>query len=586
VFFVISGYLIGYLVFSEVAESRFSIVAFYERRIRRIFPALFVMLAVFSVLACIYLLPGELVRYGDSMLAATVSLSNFYFWLHSGYFDQPTANPLLHTWSLGVEEQFYLLFPIFLVLVRRVFPARLRTAVAVLLVLSLAASAWIVLLHRETAFYMLYTRGWELLAGTSMALGIFPPIHNRWMRDLLSLAGIGLIAYTVVFYSQDMAFPGLTAAVPVAGTALIIGVGESGSSMVGSFLSMRPVVFVGLISYSLYLWHWPVIVVEHLGVFGNAKHWVVAAISLVLGILSWRFVEQPFRTGALRLSGRPLWMAACATMLLSIALSCAILFSGGLSSRFTPQANQIALYLATPESEHLYTRNPECFLEPQNGMRDYKPDICLHRDPSKPKAYLLIGDSHSAVIWSALAQSMHDANILQASATDCKPFLHPTGTPACRQLYDFIYRTYIPSHPLDGLFLEQRWGEDDFAALGETVAWAKARNLSVFIFGNVPEYIQALPRLLAYSVSWNRPALAAQQRNPSSAPLDAHMQELAADSWHVPYISLYQAICDNGNCLEFANPAHTVPLMIDKDHLSREGALVVVQKIVAEGKLP
>jgi peptidoglycan/LPS O-acetylase OafA/YrhL len=132
VFFVISGYLISFIVFSEIANSSYSIVSFYERRIRRIFPALFGMLAVFTIFSVIYLLPVELVDYGKSLIAATTSVANFYFWLHSGYFDSPTFSPLLHTWSLGVEEQFYIVFPIFLIAVRHFFPQRLRVTVIAL----------------------------------------------------------------------------------------------------------------------------------------------------------------------------------------------------------------------------------------------------------------------------------------------------------------------------------------------------------------------------------------------------------------------------------------------------------------------
>src|SRR5580658_2873675 len=173
VFFVISGYLISSIVFAEIAGSRFSVIRFYERRVRRIFPALFAMLAVFSVFAAIYLLPDELVAYGKSMLAATTSVSNFYFWQHSGYFDSPTSQPLLHTWSLAVEEQFYISFPIFLVLVRRFFPKLLKASVVALFFLSLLTSAIVVSQNRDSAFYMPYTRAWELLLGTILALGIF-----------------------------------------------------------------------------------------------------------------------------------------------------------------------------------------------------------------------------------------------------------------------------------------------------------------------------------------------------------------------------------------------------------------------------
>ena len=163
VFFVISGYLISSIVFSEIATSRFSVIGFYERRIRRIFPALFAMLAVSSVFAVVYLLPSELVTYCKSMMAATASMSNLYFSKHSGYFDLPTSQPLLHTWSLAVEEQFYICFPLFLVVVRKFFSQRLRVSVVLLFLCSLLASIIVVSHNTNTAFYVLYTRAWELL---------------------------------------------------------------------------------------------------------------------------------------------------------------------------------------------------------------------------------------------------------------------------------------------------------------------------------------------------------------------------------------------------------------------------------------
>ena len=585
VFFVISGYLIIYIVFSEVAEGRFSIVSFYERRIRRIFPALFGMLTVFTVFACIFLLPNELMPYARSLLSATLSASNIYFWRHSGYFDSPTANPLLHTWSLGVEEQFYIVFPLFLVAVRRLFPDRLRAAVVVLFFLSLAASAWIVVHHPTTAFYMLYTRAWELLMGTALSLGMFPRLTNAWTRNIASLAGIGLIAYADSFYTEHTVFPGLSALVPVLGSALIIGAGESGKSLVGSMLAWRPVVFVGLISYSLYLWHWPVIVVQHLRVFGPMEHGTVLIGSLLLGFLSWRFVERPFRSGPLKLSGRPLFLTAATVMLVFIAASAVVLAGNGMQGRFTPKAEQIASYLGRTDLEHALTRLPTCFIDPDSSMKEYRPDICLHRDSNRAKTYLLVGDSHSAVLWSALAESIPDANILQASATPCKPFIHPVGSDDCKQLFQFIYQSYLPANPVQGLYIEVRWGEADFAGLGETIAWAKSRQLPVVLFGNVPEYDAPLPRILAYSISWNQPNLVASHREPSSEALDKKLADLAANTWHVPYVSLYKAVCDRGSCQEYADTERQTPLMTDGDHFSRQGALHIMQKVIAAGEL-
>jgi len=188
VFFVISGYLISSIIFAEIAESQFSVVRFYERRIRRIFPALFGMLLAVSAFAVYCLLPTDLVAYCKSLLAATFSASNFWFWKQSDYFDSPLSSPLIHTWSLAVEEQFYILFPIFLVITRRFFPRKLRTAVIILFIVSLLSSGVIVHFNRMTAFYMPYTRAWELLMGTLLSLKLFRDCraygNGTWFRQL------------------------------------------------------------------------------------------------------------------------------------------------------------------------------------------------------------------------------------------------------------------------------------------------------------------------------------------------------------------------------------------------------------------
>jgi peptidoglycan/LPS O-acetylase OafA/YrhL len=600
VFFVISGYLISSIVFSEIAASRFSIVAFYERRIRRIFPALFAMLAVSTIFAFIYLFPNELIDYSKSMLAATASGSNFYFWQHSGYFDSPTSQPLLHTWSLAVEEQFYITFPLFLVFVRRLFPKRLKVAVVILFCASLLASAVVVSRNEQTAFYMPYTRAWELLAGTILSLEIIPYTKSMWLRNLGSLAGIALIAYSVVTYTEQTRFPGLSALAPCIGSALIIWVGGSGSSLVSAVLSWRPVVFIGLISYSLYLWHWPIIVLRHMGVlFGvglaaslghaallSSHRFDIAAeivISFALAILSWRFVERPFRIGRMRLSGRPLFALAGAAMLVLIAVSSCTILAGGFKGRFPADAVEIASGMEGSQGTGT-DRLGVCFILPENSFEKYNRDLCLREDSHK-KNYLLLGDSHSAMLWSALASSLRDANVMQASAAACEPSLNPTGTPSCRQMMAYIFQTYLPTHPIQGMFIVGRWEDKDMDALGGVIAWATQRGLPVTVIGPVPEYDGPLPRLLAYSIAWNQPDLVSHHLVPGGALMDAKMQSMAANIWHVPYISLYREICGGDGCAEFADAAHTVPMMGDTDHLTKLGALVVVRDLVAKGEL-
>jgi peptidoglycan/LPS O-acetylase OafA/YrhL len=600
IFFVISGYLISAIVFSEVATSSFSILSFYERRIRRIFPALFGMLIVFSLVASFYLLPNELVDYAKSLLAAATSCSNFYFWKHSGYFDSPTSNPLLHTWSLAVEEQFYILFPIFLVLIRRFFPERLRIGVVILFVASLLASAFMVHFDPTTAFYMPYTRAWELLLGTILSLGMFPRLDSLLQRNVVALAGMGLIFYSILTYNPHTLFPGLTAVPPCLGSMLIIGAGECGGSVVGSVLSWRPFVFIGLISYSLYLWHWPVIIVHELGLSMNIQDLLPAryasklagfrfdlylelAVSFVLAILSWRFVERPFRSRPLRVGRRPLFAMCAVTVALLVVFSGVVISAGGFSGRFPAQSVKIASFIGKHDGGN-FGRIGNCSITDDNRSSVLQSDQCLRTVEGK-KNYLLIGDSLAGSFWSGLSSSLPNDNVLLASVSNCKPFVHPAGTSDCKKEMQYIFQDYLQSHTIQALLLEGRWRPENMADLTETIDWAKQHKLPVVVVGPVPEYDAPLPRLLAYSVAWNEPGLAARHRVASRGVMDQQMQNLAESEWHVPYISLYQAICNGNDCIEYADAAHETPLMNDIGHLNEFGSELIARRVIGRGEL-
>jgi len=598
VFFVISGYLISSIIFADINASRFTIAGFYERRIRRIFPALIAMLGVASVVAVIYLLPSELVDYAKSLLAATGSASNLYFWWHSGYFTSPTSKPLLHTWSLAVEEQFYISFPLFLLLIRRFFPQRLRAAVVLLFSVSFVTSCVIVSRNPDTAFYMPYTRAWELLLGTLLSLGIFPRLRSAWMRNLATLGGIGMIMWAVLLYSQDTVFPGYSALVPCVGSALIIWAGEAGTSLVGSVLSWRPAVFIGLISYSLYLWHWPVIVLHKMGMLAGlgasmlgghsallSSHrfdmLIEVALSFLLAILSWRFVERPFRSGPLRLSGRPLFALTGGVMIILLGCAAWTVLAQGFKGRFPDKALEIASALDVKDENSI--RSGVCFITTEYHFENYNYDTCLHEDQNK-KNYLLLGDSHSAMLWSALSSALQHSNVMQASTAACEPSLTPSGSNDCKKMMGYIFQQYLPTHPVQGVFIVGRWEQKDLDPLTGLVSWAKLHQVPVIVFGPVPEYDAPLPRLLAYSIAWTKPGLASQHLVASSKILDAEMQSMAASTWHVPYISLYREICGADGCVEYADSAHKIPMMGDTNHLSALGASLVVQRLVDKGE--
>jgi hypothetical protein len=384
------------------------------------------------------------------------------------------------------------------------------------------------------------------------------------------------------------------------GSALIIGAGESGPSLVSYVLSSRPVVFIGLISYSLYLWHWPVIVLHDMGAFFRVglavpheyvrliseRHFDLAleiSLSFVLGILSWRFVERPFRSGSLRMSGRPLFAVTGAVMAVFIGFATWAISAEGFPRRFSVSPVRMA---SSYSEKDIYKslRGGTCFITTTERFEDFNRDLCLYQKDGVDN-YLLLGDSHSAALWRALSSSFPGANFMQASTGPCAPLVHPYGSLDCRKMMTYIFQDYLPSHPVHGLFLECRWYGRDIDGITETIEWARQHRIAVVLFGPVQEYDTPLPRLLAYSIAWNLPELAAQHRVSENGLLDARLASLAANTWHIPYVSLYKATCNDGDCTEYADAAHTVPLMFDADHLSQAGSLLIVRRLIERGEL-
>jgi hypothetical protein len=270
-------------------------------------------------------------------------------------------------------------------------------------------------------------------------------------------------------------------------------------------------------------------------------------------------------------------------MVLLISLSGTVILSGGFPGRFSPHSVKIASFLRTHDEGSL-GRVGGCFITEASRSAVLDNDRCLKLADGK-RNYLLIGDSLAAALWSGLSSSLPDHQILLASVSNCKPFVRGAGSPDCRKEMDYIFQTYLPTHRVDGLLLEARWKPQDMAGLTETIGWATQHQVAVVVFGPVAEYDAPLPRLLAYSIAWNRPDMASRHRVASRAPLDAQMQGMAATTWHVPYISLYQAICHDGSCVEYADAAHEVPLMNDEDHLNQFGSALVVRRLIDRGEL-
>ena len=300
VFFVISGFLITSILYGELRDGNFSILRFYDRRVRRILPALCLVLLVSSFVAVFLLSPMELRSFGQSTTATALFLSNFFFWQEAGYF-APHADelPLLHTWSLAVEEQFYIAFPIVLWVLSCGSKFALNLGITILLLGSFALAASFISTSPDAVFYLAPFRIWELLLGAMIALPIVPRVPFGW-AGILSALGLLFIVVAILCFDSTTAFVGPAALVPCAGAALIIhaGRGQEIPGFVGRLLGSHPFRFVGRISYSLYLWHWPIFVFLALYLLHPLSHpEAIAAclLTFVAAALSWRFVEQPFR---------------------------------------------------------------------------------------------------------------------------------------------------------------------------------------------------------------------------------------------------------------------------------------------------
>ena len=337
IFFVISGFLITGLVLKEQDAGTFSLSNFWVRRIRRIIPAATAVVVAVILAGYFILLPSDYVDLGESAIAQQIMLSNVYFWQNTGYFDGPSdLKPLLHTWSLSVEEQFYLGYPFLLIFLKR-FPRRVAGAfLATLALTSLAVSEYGVQHHPSATFYLLPTRAWELLLG-GLIWYVPPPtrIKPSVLNILSWMAVVGIITAGLRFTSTTT-FPGIHATLPCTSAAVLIHANSCRTSLPAALLASKPFVFVGLVSYSLYLWHWPILaylryrVGENLGAATTSGALV---LSMFLAILSWRLIETPFRRRAV-LGDKRLLVGTALAGIVSICIVSAYIRVDGVRRRY------------------------------------------------------------------------------------------------------------------------------------------------------------------------------------------------------------------------------------------------------------
>ena len=580
IFFVISGYLISEIIFKEVDGGTFKLSRFYLRRVRRIIPALCVVTLVVFLFSIKFLYPSELNDLSKSEIASSLSASNIFFWQSAGYFDAPSnSKPLLHTWSLGVEEQFYILFPILAALIG-FKSARWRVcALFLALLVSFGVSEYLALTDVSSAFYLPYSRFWELLLGALLATRIVAPPRGPVIRELVAGLGLAMIAAAVLTYRGVAAFPGLAALLPTLGAAAIILSGVSGQTIVGRILALPPLVFVGLISYSLYLWHWPMIVFQRVAQIVNTglspalDKTLVVVLTFVVAFLSWRFVEKPFRKD-IRSWREKRSLAPLAVTILICAISLGALAEDGWPARFSPESIRLASYLnynTGPDN-----RDGACFLLDQEKFEAFKMQLCMRRNPTH-RAIMLIGDSHADHFYPGLNfRYGMDADILQVTATGCKPLLNDAnGVKKCSQLAKFIYHDYLSQNKVDLLVISARWGKEDLGDISKTLEWLKKRDIPTVLIGPTPEYDLRLPRLLAQTSDLHGDKALQSHLRSEYSQLDREMSEVVGKIAGIRYLSAYEALCPNGTCDVLADG---VPSFYDNTHLTKPASIMLVER--------
>jgi peptidoglycan/LPS O-acetylase OafA/YrhL len=622
IFFVISGYLIGGHIFSEIREERFSFARFYQRRVKRILPAFYVVLC-FTMVASLFLLsPIELVDCSKSAIAAVLSASNVYFLRYSNYFQGSSAlNPLLMTWSLAVEEQFYLVIPLLMLAVAKVRRGVLLPAILAICALSFWFAWHQVHVVPDRAFYLLPSRAWELGVGVAWAVGEAmlnrTIVRPRWAQAA-SLCGMAAMLAPMWLLKSTMPFPGPSAAATVLGTALLIGCPSSWINR--KFLSMPWLIFIGRVSYSWYLWHWPLLAflrVASGGPLPPEAAATAAALSFALAVLSYYIIEQPFRKS--KLAPTPLFLRYAGV---GLALAVVLTFvwnDHGLPARF-PDLNQEQAAL-----------DSNCIVDYGRSTPDLSA-LCYAAQDKSP-AVVLWGDSHSAALAPALKAEVESRgdHFIEFSKSSCLPLVgvakfvpqHPSVVEECVEFNRIVVKTIVADSSIRTVILAGRWA-DPFLdgdvepllnvslarehrrpspaeetnmfidALSKDIRALEAAGKHVVVVNDVPNFdfdplvsqrsahIPARRMIASWMTQGSQtPGLARASFVGAAARSDAALDSIHDRFQDVELINLKPMLCDDGGLCAYMHGGRL--LYSDGQHLTPDGAFYALRGVSLPG---
>lgn len=581
IFFVISGYVIAKSLEEDLHHNKFSILKFYNKRIRRIFPALFATFLMTYIAGYFLILPHFFEKFSQSLISSALFVSNIFFWKDSGYFSADAlTRPLLHTWSLSVEEQYYIFYPLLTYAVYHFFGKRWFTVLFPLFIGSLALSIYATSIAPTANFFLSPTRAWELLTGALLAHTALPIIQQRWQKESMSLIGALLLAYPIFFFHDDTPFPGLNALYPCLGAAAIIYAGQSSArSIILKIFSNKPLVWIGLISYSLYLIHWPVIVFFY---FVNlapptALQSAIILVSVFsLAYLSWRYVEQPFRA----IDPTPKRKILIAMGLAGITVACLAGYAGMATKGF---ASRYPDFKYEKDNTSNMWRLGTCFFEknPDKNLWDYKQCQITNNGT---ETVLLWGDSFAAHYTQGILALSKDIpyTVVQYTAAGCPPILSyysyannargGTHNKACTP-FNAGALDIIKEHHITKVILSGRWSNlksRGLDGLSDTIATLKKMGVTVYVIGQSPEFPIDV-QILAYMKGAKSPDATDKWSIHFDSDINDRLAALAKD---VIFIDPMTSLCDGNMCTYRENGKM---LFSDYGHYSEDGSIRAVK---------
>lgn len=572
IFFVISGYLITSIILDGINHSEFSIFNFFHRRIKRIFPALILILIAVFTAGWFILSPEEYKNLGQHISGSAAFITNFLFWKESGYFDgQASTKALWHLWSLSLEEQFYILWPVLLL------AAGVKKFRRVILLTSLIVISFIICIYLSNtnsiaAFYSPLSRFWEILSGA--VLVFIPKVKESKNADIISASSLIYIALAFCFINQELIFPGWITLLPVFGAALIIYAGEN-AVINRSLLSNNFLVWTGLISYPLYLWHWPLLSFYKLALTPNFYlTFFIIILSFFLAWLTYNFLEQPIRRSSKKF---------ISIILLVLMLFCAIagLYikrSNGFESRIPSIFKNMISSEAHMKIAMKEWQENKCYLNPGQSFEAYSE--CLPMGNTKAlETIVLWGDSHAAHLSQGFVKTYGEKNkILLRSSSACPPLY---GTPKpnrvyCKKINDHILDFIVQSRP-SRVVLAANWSEHEWTHVQKTIEALRQNGITnIDLIGPVPYWPSGLPQQMFLEYKRGKTLLPPTRIKNGIKPLIFNLDEAMRDFSHelaVNYISPIKLLCNEEGCLTLTN---NNLITFDYSHLTKEGSEFLV----------